>query len=310
MNRNSVRPPRRPLDGILLVDKPAGASSNTVLQHVRRLYRAEKAGHTGSLDPLATGLLPVCFGQATKLCGVLLDADKRYLARARVGERTDTGDADGQVTERSDAAALTRAALEQAIPAFTGEILQQPPMYSALKKDGERLYQIARRGETVERPARRLFIHSLQLTAFGDGFFELDVRCSKGTYIRTLVEDLARAAGQCAHITALRRLESGPFSGPMHTLDNLEQAARKGPDALDGLLRPMLDGLAGWRRETVTGEQARKLHHGQAVDLPGACQPGAVAVLGPEGALLGLGEVDARGRLQPRTWISGGGGSP
>lgn len=279
-----------------------------MLQHVRRLYRAEKAGHTGSLDPLATGLLPVCFGQATKLCGVLLDADKRYVVRARLGEKTDTGDADGQVIARSDPSAITREAVLAALPALTGEILQRPPMYSALKKDGERLYEIARRGESVERAARPQTIFSLELTEFSPGFMGLDVRCSKGTYIRSLVEDLAEALGQCAHVTVLRRLESGPFrSGAMHTPARLEQAASVDLNSLDALLLPMLEGLAGWRQVPVGAEQARQLFHGQSVALDRAAAPGPVAVLGPQGKLLGLGEVDAAGGvLKPRTWMASG----
>lgn len=278
-----------------------------MLQHVRRLYRAEKAGHTGSLDPLATGLLPVCFGQATKLCGVLLDADKRYVVRARLGEKTDSGDADGQLIARSDPSTLTREAVIAALPAFTGEILQRPPMYSALKKDGERLYEIARRGETVERAPRRQSIYSLELTEFSPEFMGLDVRCSKGTYIRSLIEDLAEAVGQCAHVTVLRRLESGPFrSGAMHTPVALEQAAATGLESLDALLQPMLEGLGAWRKATVGAEQARKLFHGQAVALAPGAESGPVAVLGPQGQLLGLGEIDAGGVLKPRTWMSTG----
>lgn len=272
---------------------------------MRRLYQAEKAGHTGSLDPLATGLLPVCFGQATKLSGLLLDADKRYTVRAKVGECTDSGDANGSITTRSDSGKLNREMLVAAIPEFTGNILQIPPMYSALKKDGERLYEIARRGETVEREPRPLTIHNLSLTAFEGGYFELDVRCSKGTYIRSLVEDVARAAGQSAHVVALRRLESGPFGAQgMHTLEDLQRAAESGLPTLDSLLLPVLEGLSGWRRHSVDAEQARRLSHGQVVELRPKSPAGPVAVLGPGGELLGLGEVSAYGTLLPRTWMT------
>ncbi|MGH8431877.1 MAG: tRNA pseudouridine(55) synthase TruB, partial [Solimonas sp.] len=219
------RIPRRAVNGILLFDKPRGFSSNDALQRVKRLFRAEKAGHTGNLDPLATGLLPICFGQATKLCGHLLDSDKRYLARVKPGEKTTTGDTEGEVIQRSDAGLLSREALEAVLPAFTGTIRQVPPMYSALKHQGQRLYELAREGVEVERQPREVAIHELRLTAFEPGGFELDVRCSKGTYIRTLAEDLAAALGQCAHLVALRRTEVAPFEGAIRTWEDLQAAA-------------------------------------------------------------------------------------
>jgi tRNA pseudouridine55 synthase len=279
-------------------------SSNAALQHVRRLYRADKAGHTGALDPLATGVLPVCLGQATKLSGYLLDADKRYRVRAAVGACTATGDAEGEVTRRSDASLLTRAALEAALPAFTGEIRQRPPMYSALKRDGQPLYELARQGIEVEREARTLQIAGLTLTAFEAGAFELDVRCSKGTYIRTLVEDLAAAAGQCAHVVALRRVEAGPFrEADLVTAEALEQAAATGLPALDGLLLPPLAGLAGWPRVEVDESQAARLARGQSVASP-AGPAGRVAVTGASGTLLGIADRSADGLLAPRRWMA------
>ena len=186
------RAPRRKVDGILLLDKPLGLSSNTALQIVRRLYNADKAGHTGSLDPLATGLLPVCLGEATKLCGYLLDADKRYRARVRLGARTSTGDAEGEVVATSDPALASRAALEAAIPRFLGEIEQVPPMHSALKRDGQPLYRLARAGIEVERAPRRVRIRELRLLDWNGTEFEFEVACSKGTYVRTLAEDWVR----------------------------------------------------------------------------------------------------------------------
>ena len=178
---------RRPVHGILLLDKPLGLSSNQALQQVKRLLRAEKAGHTGSLDPLATGMLPLCFGQATKLCGLLLESDKRYLATARFGERTATGDAEGEVIARSDASLLTPQGLQQAVARFIGVIEQVPPMYSALKRDGRPLYELAREGLEVERAPRKVQIHALQMGRFEPASCEFDIRCSKGTYIRTLI---------------------------------------------------------------------------------------------------------------------------
>lgn len=297
----------RAVSGILLLDKPAGLSSNAALQHVRRLYRADKAGHTGSLDPLATGLLPVCLGEATKLSGHLLDADKRYVVRAAVGACTTTGDAEGEPTTRSDAGALTRAALEAVLPRLTGAIHQRPPMYSALKHQGQRLYELARQGREVERPARPVHVAALRLTDFGPGFFELDVRCSKGTYIRSLVEDLAAAAGQCAHVAALRRLEAGPFrAADMVTAARLERAAGEGGAALDALLLDPLAGLAGWERVTVSPADAARLGRGQAVRLEATARPGPVAVVDSRPALLGLAEVDDHQMLRPRRWLADG----
>lgn len=270
---------------------------------MKRLYQAAKAGHTGALDPLATGLLPICLGEATKLSAWLLDADKRYQVRAAVGACTTTGDAEGEVTRRSDAASLTREALIAALPHFTGEILQRPPMYSALKRDGKPLYELARAGITVEREERRIVISGLELTSFEPGAFDLDVRCSKGTYIRTLVEDLAAATGQCAHVAMLRRLEAGPFrEADMVTEADLEEAAAKGTDALDALLLPPLKGLSGWTTLEVGTEDGRRLAQGQAVRVGARAPAGPVAVVEGE-RLLGIAELGPDGLLSPRRWL-------
>ena len=224
--------------------------------------------------------------------------------RAAVGACTDTADADGQVVRRSEAAALTPAALAAVLPRFTGDIRQRPPMYSALKRDGRRLYELAREGVEVERDARPVRIAGLLLTGCGDGWFELDVRCSKGTYIRSLVEDLAAAAGQCAHVAALRRLEAGPFRAEgMVTPGALEEAAGRGPEALDALLLEPLAGLAGWDRVRADAALAARLGRGQAVRLETALRPGRVAVVDDRDRLLGLGEVDPGGVLRPRRWL-------
>ena len=296
----------RDISGILLLDKPSGLTSNAALQRVRRLYGAAKAGHTGSLDPLATGLLPICLGQATKLSSYLLEADKRYVVRASVGTCTSTADAEGEVVRRSDAATLTRPALEAALPGFAGNILQRPPMYSALKHEGQRLYELARQGREVEREARPVNITILKLLDFGPGFFELDVRCSKGTYIRSLVEDLAAAAGQCAHVASLRRLEAGPFKeAGMVTAARLEQTAGQGIEALDALLLDPLAGLEGWVQVAVDPARTARLAQGQAVRLDSPPPPGRVAVVDGQPRLLGIGEIDAQGLLHPRRWLSG-----
>ncbi len=279
-------------------------TSNAALQRVKRLYQADKAGHTGALDPLATGVLPVCLGQATKLSGYLLDADKRYQVRAAVGACTTTGDAEGPVTRRSDPTTLTCAHLEAAMPGFTGDIRQRPPMYSALKRDGKPLYELARAGVEVEREARPVRIEALRLTLFEPGAFELDVSCSKGTYVRTLVEDLAAAAGQCAHVASLRRIAAGPFTeADLVTPQALEQAAGSGLAVLDALLLPPLAGVAGWPRVAVDEERALRLARGQAVE--GADGPsGLVAVTGPDGALLGIADRAVGGGLAPRRWMA------
>jgi len=298
------RTPRRSVDGILVLDKPPGMTSNAALQHVKRLYRAAKAGHTGALDPLATGVLPICLGQATKLSGYLLDADKRYRVRAAVGAGTATGDAEGEITRRSDASLLSRAQLEAALPAFTGEIRQRPPMYSALKRDGKPLYELARAGVEVEREPRPVRIDELRLTAFEPGAFELDVRCSKGTYVRTLVEDLAGAAGQCAHVASLRRIEAGPFGeADMVSAPALERAAEQGDAALGALLLPSLAGLASWQKVELDDASAQRMARGQAVQAA-AGTAGLVAVTSGAGILLGIAEQAADGRLTPRRWMA------
>ncbi len=300
-----TRHPLRNISGILLLDKPQGITSNSALQQVKRLFQADKAGHTGSLDPLATGLLPICLGQATKLCGYLLDSDKRYSVRAKLGERTDSADADGKVVETSDASRVSRADLEAVLPRFAGDIRQRPPMYSALKHQGRRLYELARAGQEVDRKERAVQIHELRLTGFESGFFELEVRCSKGTYIRTLVEDIAVAVQQCAHVTVLRRLEVAPFYQPrMLSLETLEQAAGLGTAALDAHLLPSVSALAGWPQARVDSACALNLSHGQALRLAQAPVAGKVAIVDESGALLGIGEINSDGLVAPRRWLS------
>ncbi|MEK6805456.1 MAG: tRNA pseudouridine(55) synthase TruB [Pseudomonadota bacterium] len=299
-----MKRPRRAVHGILLLDKPAGCTSNQALQRAKRIFQAEKAGHTGSLDPLATGLLPICFGEATKLSGYLLDADKRYVVRAKLGEKTNTADAEGEVLSRSDAGRVQRADLAAQIPKFTGALKQIPPMVSALKHQGERLYDLARRGEEVPREPRDIVIRRLELLAFEPPFFELDVSCTKGTYIRALVEDLAGALGQCAHVTVLRRMELSPFTNPqMVTLDVLEQTAEQGVQALDGLLLPLTSALAHRPQLVVNADQQRRLKQGQAVQVTASEPVGDVVVLSETGVLLGIGLLDVSGQLTPRRWM-------
>ncbi|TAJ52896.1 MAG: tRNA pseudouridine(55) synthase TruB [Nevskiaceae bacterium] len=300
---NSVRRPRRAVHGVLLLDKPRGLSSNEALLKVRKLYQADKAGHTGTLDPLATGLLPICLGQATRLSAQLLDARKRYLAEARFGEQRSTGDLEGEVIARSDPAGLDAARLRDALPALTGRIRQIPPMYSAIKQGGQRLYELAREGLEVEREPREVEIHALDLLSFDGGLALLDVSCSKGTYVRTLAEDWARALGQVAYLQSLRRIEVGPFcQQPMRTLEELAEVAQQGLAALDALLLPPRAALDGWRFVRPGEELLPALDHGSSVPFP-SVEAGPVAIEGADQRLLGLGEVTAEGRLQPRRWF-------
>jgi tRNA pseudouridine55 synthase len=296
MNGARERLPRRRVDGLLLLDKAAGVTSNAALQAARRLYRAAKAGHTGTLDPLATGLLPVLFGEATKFGGELLDADKTYVAGIAFGSTTTTGDAEGEVIERHPVTA-TRAEVERVLAGFRGEGVQVPPMYSALKRDGRPLYEYARAGESVVRAARPIRIHELTLDAFEGASLSVTVRCSKGTYIRVLAEDIGRALGCGAHLARLRRLAIGRFSlasaVTIEALEALDAGAR------DTRLLP-LDALIGHLPAITLGEvAARGFAQGQSTDCPGF-EPGRARVYGVGGAFLGIGTLGADGRLQPR----------
>jgi len=293
---------RRSVDGILLLDKPLGLSSNAALQNAKHLYNAEKAGHTGSLDPLATGLLPICLGEATKLSAYLLDADKRYQARVRLGVRTSTGDGEGQEIATSDPSSLTREQLEAAIPQFLGAITQIPPMYSAIKLEGRPLYTLARAGIEVERQPRAVRISQLRVLAFDGLHFDFEVACSKGTYVRTLAEDWAAAVGQQAHLAALRRTGLEPFdAGVMVTMEQVQQAE---PGAQrDSLLLPPGAALRGWPQLTVDAALAHRLSRGQTL-LIDAGATGLIAVFDQQQRLLGIAESDGAGHLVPRRWMN------
>lgn len=295
----------RKLDGILLLDKPRGCSSNAALQRVKRLFDARKAGHTGSLDPLASGLLPVCFGEATKVSGFLLDADKRYWVRARLGEQTATGDAEGEIIRTCDFEHLRHEDVDKVLPDFRGELTQVPPMYSAVKHQGRRLYELAREGIEVEREARRIHIYSLELVAFEDGCMTLELRCSKGTYVRTLIEEIATAAGTCAHVVELRRLSVGPFEDQgSYTMDALETLAGEDRQRLDATLLPAESGLAHWPAVQVDADSAFYLVRGQPVLVPRAPTKGFVRIYDNGKRLLGVGEVLEDGRVAPRRMLS------
>lgn len=298
----------RPVNGILVLDKPIGESSNRSLQIAKRLYDAAKAGHTGSLDPLATGVLPLCFGEATKFSQYLLDADKGYESTFTLGRTTATADAEGETLVVSDASAVTEAQVEAAIGSLRGAIEQLPPMYSALKQNGQPLYKLARQGIEVERKLRPVVIKVFDLRAFrGGAEAEVDVviECSKGTYVRTLAEDLGRALGCGAHVSALRRTRSGPFtladSVTMATLAALkdnEQLAQ-----MDQLLLPADAALGGLPLVTLSESGGFYLRQGQPVLVPNAPCSGMVRVALPDGEFLGVGEILDDGRVAPRRLI-------
>jgi tRNA pseudouridine55 synthase len=287
----------RGVDGILLLDKRTGLTSNAALQQARRLFRARKAGHTGSLDPLASGLLVLCFGQATKVSGMLLDADKTYRVTARLGTRTVTGDAEGEVCDTAPVPALDEATLDRVLQGFVGTLEQVPPMYSALKQDGRRLYELARQGIEVPREPRSVTIFGLARTGWDGRDLSLEVHCSKGTYIRTLAEDIAAALGTVGHVVSLRRTQLGPFRDErLWSLEELEALAQRGGEAaLDGALHGPDTAVRDWPEVTVGEAEQAYLLQGQAVFASGPA--GArVRMYGPGRCFLGVGQISAEGR--------------
>ncbi|HYK25845.1 MAG TPA: tRNA pseudouridine(55) synthase TruB [Steroidobacteraceae bacterium] len=303
------------LSGILLLDKPEGLSSNAALQRVKRLLGASKAGHVGSLDPLATGMLPICLGEATKVAGEIVGGRKRYAFEVALGSRTDTGDREGEAIETAPVPVLDSAGIERVLERFRGPLLQVPPMYSAIKRGGQPLYRLARAGIEIERAPREIEIHALSLIGMGGASgssatceaLSFEALTSKGTYIRVLAEDIARALGTCGHVIRLRRLSVAPFEDePMLGLDEVEALCRAGgrptliaaDRALDAL--PPLD---------LPEAAARRILNGQAVEAQGAAN-GRVRLYDERGRFLGLGEADGRGTVRPkRMFLVGGGGS-
>ena len=299
----------RLIDGLLVVDKPAGISSNAALQTAKRAFNAAKAGHTGSLDPLATGVLPLCFGEATKFSRFLLDADKAYLSTFRLGVTTATGDAEGDVLASGDPSAITSAQVEQVLAQFIGSIEQTPSMYSAIKHNGQPLYKLAREGKEVARKSRSVTIHSLEMLSFEAGehaSVQVRLSCSKGTYVRSIAEDMGQVLGCGAHVSALRRISSGPFtiaqSIPLADIEAL--AASSNVEALNALLLPMETILAELPEVRLSEDSAFYLRQGQAV-MVGQCPlQGFVRLVSPSGSLLGVGEPLGDGRLAPRRLIN------
>ncbi|MCO7247931.1 tRNA pseudouridine(55) synthase TruB [Halomonas sp. Mc5H-6] len=294
-----------PVNGIVLLDKPKGLSSNHALQRVRRLFEAQKAGHTGTLDPMATGLLPICLGEATKFSSHLLEADKVYRTRVELGTMTDTGDAEGAIIEQHAVPSLTVDEVEATLSGFRGEIDQVPPMYSALKHEGKKLYELAREGKQVERAARRVSVYDARLLSFEGTAFELEVSCSKGTYIRTLAEDIGKALGCGGHISQLRRLKTGPFNGDaMWTLEALEALADQA--AREAELMPV-DVLVDHLPSLTLDEPAYgRLAHGQSANVVSgeSLPPEALARLYYAESFIGLGVVKEGQEVAPKRLLS------
>lgn len=289
------------VDGVLLLNKPAGMTSNRALQRVKRLLRAKKAGHTGALDPAATGMLPLCFGEATKVSAFLLGADKTYRATARLGRATDTGDGDGTEIRTAAVPALSPGDWAALLESFLGESLQVPPMYSALKKDGKRLYELARRGEVVERAPRPITVRAIELLEAAGTRLVFRARCSKGTYVRTLVEDVAARAGTVAYTQHLHRESVAGFENtPMLDLDTLERLAEEDYEQLLACLLPPDSALASLPAVTVDAGGAQRFRRGMAVEASAVA--GLVRVYGPAGTtdFLGVGHSSGDGTTAPK----------
>jgi len=300
----SVSKPRRSyreVDGILLLDKSLGLSSNAALQQVRDLFAAKKAGHAGSLDPLATGLLPVCFGQATKVCGRLLDAAKQYRVIVQLGARTESLDGETEVIERAPIPELSQEFVDSTLTGFLGEQDQVPPMHSALKRDGQRLYELARRGESIDRPARKIRIRSITRVGLTADRLEFDVGCSKGTYVRSLAADVAARLGTIGYVAALRRTGVDPFGlRPMLTIDELKaRRGSAGPDSLDSLLLPSDIAFSDLGTAELDAASEQALLKGQAAQAVTAAPAVSLRAYSTDGRFLGLVEGQPDGRVRP-----------
>jgi len=297
----------RDVNGVLVLDKPQGISSSDAVQRAKRLFNARKVGHTGALDPLATGVLPLCFGEATKFSQYLLTSDKKYWVCVRLGVATDSGDADGQVISTRDPSGVDAASVEAALRFFRGEIDQVPSMFSAIKHQGQPLYKLARQGIEVEREARRVIVYSNVLTAFAGDQVELEIHCSKGTYVRTIVEELGEALGCGAHVAALRRRAAGPYDeSDLVTFETLEAAREVG--SLDRFLLPVASAVREWPEVRLSDNTAYYLKQGQPVIVAHAPSSGWVRlaeILDDESSrFLGVGEILDDGRVAPRRLVS------
>ncbi len=295
---------KRNINGVLLLDKPLGFSSNQALQKVKWLFQAAKAGHTGTLDPLATGLLPICLGEATKFAQYVTDADKTYIATVKFGATTTTGDAEGEIIATSDVR-FTHAQLEAACYSFLGEISQVPPMYSALKFEGKALYEYAREGVDIERQSRLVTIRLITITHFEKDVATIIVKCSKGTYIRTLAEDIGNTLGACAHLIGLRRIETAGYElADAITIEELEQKIKGTPaEAMQSLLLPIDSAIAYLPAVTLNNDAAHYLMHGQAVWVSGKIPKGEIRLFDENKHFLGLGFLQDDGKIAPKRLI-------
>lgn len=296
----------RDVHGVFLLDKPQDVSSNDIMQKVKRLFKANKAGHTGALDPLATGMLPICLGEATKFSQFLLDSDKRYVVTAKLGERTDTSDAEGQIVQSREVN-VAEADILAALPAFRGEILQVPTMFSALKHNGKPLYEYARAGVIVEREARPITIFELKFIDYQAPFLTLEVHCSKGTYIRTLVDDLGEALGCGAHVTMLRRLAVADYPiEEMMPIEDLALLADSFPSSeLDRLLLPIDTAVASLPQLNLTAEQTKAVGFGQRVKFENSqALSGLVRLFSENGQFLGIAEITVGNIIRPNRMVN------
>ncbi len=315
--KNRVRRGRK-VNGVLLLDKPAGHSSNQILQLVKRVYKAAKAGHTGSLDPIATGMLPICFGEATKVSAFLLDSDKTYIFKCTLGIKTTTADTEGEIVLQRKVPKLTEKLINATLSKFEGETEQIPPMYSALKYQGKRLYELARQGIEVERKARKITLYNIKLLDFNESELEVKVSCSKGTYIRTLVEDIGEILGCGAHVCELRRTAVSPYTDSEQMISYEELIAiaaglNLGDDqnvnqvqevdnfvGLDQLLLPIESALSDWPEIQLTGDSAYYICQGQAVRVAQAPSSGLVRLYKGEKQFIGLGQMQDDGKVAPK----------
>ena len=294
----------RNISGIVVLDKANGLSSNAALQEVKRLYEANKAGHAGSLDPLATGVLPVCLGEATKVSQFLLDSDKCYRARIKLGIRTDTGDSEGSIIERNEGISVSRKAIERALTKFKGEVEQVPPMHSAIKMNGVPLYKLARKGISVEREPRLVTLYQVCLLEFVNSELELEISCSKGTYIRTIADDLGQELGCGAHVIELRRTQAGVFT-EKDSISSEELALEKenrGLDKIDQFLIPMDRAIQDLPEVNLPSITASHVKNGQAVLVRHLPKNGLVRMYEDE-QFIGIGSIDDDGKVAPKRLI-------
>lgn len=293
----------RPINGILLLDKPTGISSNKALQQVKHLFKAQKAGHTGSLDPLATGVLPICLGEATKISAFLLDADKKYRFKIKLGEKTSTADAEGDVIETGGIEGITQQQIEALLPDFIGDIMQLPPMYSALKHNGERLYKLAREGVEVKREPREITIFGLSLISFELPYVEFDVHCSKGTYVRSLADDIGNELGCGAHVVELRRTAVGSLTDKPLTMEMLNEKVDDF-EQLDALLMPVDSAILDWPKVDLNADMSYYIQQGNPVMVPKAPANGMLRLYDHNQHFIGVGFIQSDGKVAPKRLVS------